>query len=259
LIGDFFTVGSAIEEQQRIAALLDAADELRAKRRQAIAKLDTLTQAIFIDMFGDPKELSQWEIETVESVAHSRKGSIRTGPFGSQLLHDEFVESGVAVLGIDNVVQNRFIPPDKRFITEKKYEELARYKVLAGDVLVTIMGTCGRVAVVPDDVPLAINTKHLCCISPDLEKISPVFLGATLRFDRGVLRQLGATRGAVMPGLNMGLIKHAEFPLPPIGLQHDFERAVSQVSGEQQRAVESLGDMDDLFASFQQRAFRGEL
>jgi type I restriction enzyme, S subunit len=246
-----------IEEQRRIAAVLDAADALRDKRRQALAKLDTLTQSIFFDMFASRQ--SEWPRVAVDHIASDKKGSIRTGPFGSQLLHDEFVDAGVAVLGIDNVVRNHFIWAERRFITAGKYEQLRRYQVFPGDVLVTIMGTCGRVAIVPDDIPEAINTKHLCCITANRDLCLPQFLWACLRFDPQVLRQLGATHGAVMPGLNMGRIKAAEIPLPPLELQGEFVERRDAAERAASKAAASYDALDSLFASLQQRAFRGEL
>ena len=94
-----------LAEQKRIAGILDAADALRAKRREALAQLDTLLQSTFLDMFGDPAK-SGWTMVTVEAVASSQSGAVRTGPFGSQLLHSEFVDEGIRVLGIDNAVAN---------------------------------------------------------------------------------------------------------------------------------------------------------
>ena len=247
-----------IEEQRRIAAVLDAADALRAKRRQAIAKLDTLTQAIFIDMFSR-NGWDSWPSQPVESVANPGKGAIRTGPFGSQLLHEEFVDDGVAVLGIDNAVQNRFAWGKRRFITEKKYAQLSRFTVSPGDVLVTIMGTCGRVAVVPNDIPRSINTKHLCCVTVNKEVCLPEWLWACLRFHPAVLDQLGATHGAVMPGLNMGKIKQAEIPVPPLNDQRRFAERMAATVYHQEVSDRSRVQVETLFASLQQRAFRGEL
>ncbi|QJX01954.1 hypothetical protein HML84_06375 [Alcanivorax sp. IO_7] len=162
---------------KRIAKILDAADALRAKRRESLAQLDALLQSTFLDLFGDP-DSNGWEWSVVEDVAEKRKGAIRTGPFGSQLLHSEFVDSGVPVLGIDNVVSNEFREGRPRFITADKYERLKRYTVHPGDVLITIMGTCGRCAIVPDGLGVAINTKHLCCISLNKELCLPEFMHA---------------------------------------------------------------------------------
>lgn len=247
-----------IEEQRRIAAVLDAADALRAKRRQAIAKLDTLTQAIFIDVMGQGGS-GQWPVQSIESVAKAEKGSIRTGPFGSQLLHEEFTDEGIAVLGIDNAVGNEFRWGERRYISPEKYEQLKRFTVHPGDVLVTIMGTCGRAAIVPDDIPAAINTKHLCCVTLDAATCQAEWLWACLRFHPDVLHQLGATHGAVMPGLNTGRIKQARIPVPPREVQEHFATLKRAVDDEMLRAKSVAGHLDTLFASLQQRAFRGEL
>jgi type I restriction enzyme S subunit len=244
-----------LHEQRRIAAILDQADELRRKRRVALCRLDDLVQAQFITGFcrGNVVNWPELSVADVSKV-------IRTGPFGSQLLHSEFTNGGIAVLGIDNAVHNEFRWDERRYISEAKYRDLQRYRVFPRDVLITIMGTCGRVAIVPQDIPVAVNTKHLCCLTLDEERCLPEFLQAALLRHPDVLRQLGVReRGAVMPGLNMGLIKETKLRLPPIELQRAFADQVGTIDKLKTRHRAHLAKLDALFASLQHRAFRGEL
>lgn len=250
-----------LDEQRRIAAVLDKADALRRQRQESLQLTEKLLQSVFLDMFVQNPEAADWPTKTIEWMAKEGKGAIRTGPFGSQLLHSEFVDSGIAVLGIDNAVQNRFEWGRPRFITPEKYQKnLKRYKVFSGDLIITIMGTLGRCAIVPEDIPEAINTKHLCCITLDHKKCLPEFLHACLLRHPDVLRQLGVrTKGAVMPGLNMGIIKALEIQLPPLSLQEKFKKNVSAVKKTRIDSEESQQSLEDFFGSIQQRAFRGEL
>lgn len=245
----------ALDEQRRIANILNKADKLRRKHKRALGLFDSLAQSIFRSMFVDADNGS-WPVRTIETVATN----IRTGPFGSQLLHSEFVEEGIAVLGIDNAVANEFRWAQRRYVTEKKYAELRRYTVLPSDILITIMGTCGRCAIVPDDIPLAINTKHLCCITLDREQCLPEFLQAAFLEHPSVLQQLGVqAKGAVMPGLNMGIIKSLSIPLPPLRAQRAFAKAVRALKSGKVFARKAEKTSDSLFASLQHRAFSGQL
>lgn len=247
-----------IAEQKRIARILDAADALRAKRRESIAQLDALVQSTFLEMFGDPVAKG-WQEKRVEELA-PEKNAIRTGPFGSQLLHSEFVEAGIKVLGIDNVVSNSFRSGEPRFITHEKYEGLRRYTVRPGDVLITIMGTCGRCAIVPEDIEQSINTKHLCAITLDRESCLPEFMRACFLWHpaaRDFLEQ--NAKGAIMSGLNMGIIKRLPLPVPPIELQQEFVVASNAIDAQRVRFAEHLTELDTLFTSLQSRAFAGEL
>lgn len=240
-----------LNEQRRIAAILDHADALRAKRRQVLTHLDTLTQSIFHDMFGAVSATAR-----VEDIATQ----IRTGPFGSQLLHSEFVDEGVAVLGLDNVVGNEFRWAERRFITPAKYEQLKRYTVRPGDVLISIMGTTGRCVVVPRDIPTAINTKHICAITARPELLDPTFLRASFLWhpeSRAHLRR--QTKGSIMDGLNMGIIKAMPVPVPSLSLQQEFARRAGKVDDQRTAVRATQGAGDELFASLQSRAFQAGL
>jgi type I restriction enzyme S subunit len=244
-----------LPEQRRIAAILDRSAALRAKRREAIAKLHQLLKSVFLEMFGDTTVATTSVAELAPSA-----GAIRTGPFGSQLLHSEFVDHGIAVLGIDNAVSNAFAWAKPRFITEEKYSQLSRYRVNPGDVLITIMGTCGRCAVVPDDIPTAINTKHLCCISIDRTRCEPEFLHSYFLLHPVARNYLESrAKGAIMAGLNMGIIKELPVALPSIEKQRHFVSIKKSLGRQLEQALTQENRFDELFAGLQQHAFAGTL
>lgn len=245
-----------LDEQRRIAAILDHADALRAKRRKVAAHLDELTESLFQDMFGGHSEA----FATVADIAAPGKGTIRTGPFGSQLLHSEFVDNGVAVLGLDNVVGNEFTWGERRFITLAKYEALGRYTVHPGDVLVSIMGTCGRCVVVPTNIGVAINTKHICAITVDPNQAVPEFVRAAFLWHPTSRKYLSRmTKGSIMDGLNMGIIKAMPLPLPAMSEQQRFVERSRKIASFGALTAVTTSEVDELFTSLQSRAFRGEL
>lgn len=243
-----------LPEQRRIAAILDEADALRTRARRAIGLRSQLSTEEFLRRFAT-RNLPQ---VPVADLASATPGAIRTGPFGSDLLHSEFVDEGIPVLGIDNVVTNEFMWAKPRHITDSKYEALRRYTVQPGDVLISIMGTVGKCAVAPEDIGVAINTKHLCCISLDRNKCEPRFLQSYFLHHpvaRDYLRR--TSKGAIMDGLNIGIIKALPVALPPIQDQRDYLEwsARARSLDLESRAAH----LDSLFASLQHRAFRGEL
>ena len=240
-----------LPEQRRIAARLDAADRLRALDRALVGKYEEMKRSLFLEMISSEKgKAVGWPVRTVEELAADHKGAMRTGPFGSDLLHSEFVDRGVLVLGIDNAVNNDFRWDRLRYITEEKYETLKRYTVHPGDVLVTIMGTVGRSAIVPGDIPIAINSKHLAAISLDQSKCLPEVLWANLLYDEAVQDQiLGRAKGAVMDGLNLTIIKALKIFVPPKSLQDIFCKRLSAVSFMKNSADRSCRNSEAQFMS----------
>ncbi|MCA9065333.1 MAG: hypothetical protein KDA96_19830, partial [Planctomycetaceae bacterium] len=188
------------------------------------------------------------------------KKTIRTGPFGSDLKHDEFVETGVPVLAIDNVVQNRFRWNSERCVTADKYAGFKRFRVYPRDVLVTIMGTVGRTCVAPDDLPECMSTKHLCVITVDKERINPYFLWATFLCDPRIAAQTsGAGHGAIMQGWNSTIIRKLRFNLPPKQLQDRFENVIREVLSTEGTITSGDTTERQLISSLLAYAFSGEL
>ncbi|MBK8592632.1 MAG: restriction endonuclease subunit S [Sandaracinaceae bacterium] len=187
-------------------------------------------------------------------------GLARCAPARSVATFDTaFVDEGIAVLGIDNAVQNRFSWGERRFITQEKYEELLRYTVRPGDVIVTIMGTTGRSAVVADDISTAITTKHLATITLDRNKAEPEFISQALFRHPELLQQItAANRGAIMSGLNLGLIKALRIPTPPIERQREFARVTLHGRAVAARMTTDTAT-EDLFNALVARAFSGGL
>jgi type I restriction enzyme S subunit len=239
--------------QTAIAARLSAANKLRCMYRYALELSGGLLEAAFLEMFPSREKL---DTETVVGLAKRGRNKIRTGPFGSQLLHSEFTKSGVAVLGIDNAVNNRFEWGISRHISMEKYEKLRRYRVYPEDVLITLMGTTGRCAVVPNNIPEAINTKHLCCISLDPSKCLPSYLHGSFLFDSRVRQQLQrATKGSIMDGLNMQIIKELNIPIPGPARQVAYARTALALEQLRRTQCEALRQSEHLFQTLLDEAF----
>lgn len=257
-----------LDEQLRIVAMLDEAFAGIATAIANAQKNLTNARALFKDAaqeaFRKSAITKRWSECTVAAAAADQRGAIRTGPFGSQLLHSEFTDKGVAVLGIDNAVANDFRWDRLRFISPLKYKALERYRVYPGDVIITIMGTCGRCAVIPDDIPIAINTKHLCCITVDKKKCLPQFLHSYFLYHPIAQEYLGRTaKGSIMAGLNMGLIKEMPLFLPTIAEQERLIAKLFELKRTTNKLVGNfelkLADLTELKQSLLQKAFAGEL
>ena len=255
----------SLETQKLIVAKLDQAfadiEKTKANAEQNLKNARELFESVCSEsIFSDYKTPTC----TVLDVAKDKKGSMRTGPFGSQLLKKEIVDEGIAVLGIDNAVNNEFKWGAKRFITQEKFKELSRFEVKPMDVLITIMGTCGRCAIVPDNIPKAINTKHICCITLEQSKCLPAYLHIYfLHHPIAKKYLLSKAKGAIMAGLNMGIIKELPLVLPSTEVQKNLVNQVSSLKENIERLETTykhkISALDELKQSILQKAFNGEL
>lgn len=242
-----------VERQSEIVSVLRKLETVISTRQKQLQKLDDLVKARFVEMFVATDAASDWPYCTIADVSND----MRTGPFGSALHHDEFIDSGVFVLGKDNAVENKFSYNRMRYITAEKYQELKRYTVYPGDVIITIMGTVGRSAVIPADMPKAINTKHLACITPNAKMVNAQFLSCAFQVHPDIRAQLQKQcKGAIMDGLNLTIIKGLSFHIPPINLQDRFVGFYEQIDKSKAAVQKALDETQLLFDSLMQKYFQ---
>jgi restriction endonuclease S subunit len=177
---------------------------------------------------GDLQDLPEgWLWASVDQLASGETGAIQSGPFGSQLLHSEFVKRGVLAIGIDNVLDGVFSMGRQHRITRSKYKQLQKFTARPLDVVITVMATVGRVCVLPKRLETAIITKHCYRISPSAGFVNSHYLAFTLRADAPTRRHIfGNIRGQTRPGINGSILKVAPVPLPPISEQTEIVREV---------------------------------
>ncbi len=239
-----------LEEQRRIAAILDKADELRAKRRAALEQLDTLTQAIFLDMFGDPAVNPRgWTVVQIGEVTAST--TYGTAQKASS-------EGAVPVLRMGNLTATGAIDT-----TDVKFLDGAdeKHRLRPGDVLFNRTNSAdlvGKTAVfrLPGEWAYAGYLVRLRLT----EDAAPDFVGTFMNLPTTKQRLRSMCKAIVgQANINATELQRIPMPLPPRGLQDDFARRLDAVERAKRRAAADECSLDALFASLQSRAFRGEL
>lgn len=249
-----------LAEQKRIAGILDAADALRAKRRGALAQLDTLLQSTFLDMFGDPVTNPMgWPVDVFDSwLDNIDSGWSPTCP--KRKADDD--EWGVLKLGavtwceFDETAQ-KALPPDLAPRPE--------IEVRQGDLLFTRKNTYDLVAAVA--YVHAVRPKLMLPdlifrlrLKPEVE-VESTFLWQLLiePHQRQTIQKLAGGAAGSMPNISKAKLKTVKLIKPPLDLQRRFATIVESVEQQNARMRAHLTELDALFASLQDRAFKGEL
>lgn len=237
-------------EQDRIEVILRTLDAAIRKTEEVIAKLQQMKQGLLHDLLtrgidengelrdpvrhpGQFKESAlgriprAWDVRPIGSLLGNVSPAMRSGPFGSALLKSELADSGVPLLGIDNVHVERFVGIYTRFVPASKAAALSRYRVRPRDVMITIMGTVGRCCVVPDDVGHALSSKHVWTVTFDNAAYSPYLACAQLNHAPWCLRHLGRDQqGGIMAAIRSETLRTMPLPLPPRAEQEQMEETL---------------------------------
>lgn len=233
-----------LDEQKRIAAILDKADQLRQKRRQAIALLDSLTQSIFLEMFG---ALTR-KIRLEEVCARITDGTHQA---------PNWSVDGVPFLFVSNIRNQNISFETNKYVSAEEYLRLTKNcPIEAGDVLYTAVGSYGNAAVVPPGKTFVFQ-RHIAHIKPYVERINPVFLARALESDTVRQQADRVARGVAQKTVTLASLREFEIPLPKIEDQKLFEHRISKV---RLLAMGNQSDhLDNLFSALQHRAFTGQL
>ncbi len=244
-----------LDEQRRIAEILDAADALRAKRREALAQLDALLQSTFLDMFGDPVTNPKgWRIEKSCNMFFEKPKIGTTRPASGK---------GVLVVRVGEVGDTA-IRFDKCSRVEIKNSDLETLLLKEGDiVLARAIGSkeqLGKASLFRGYKEPVVIDSHVMRLRPNPSICNSRWFFSIISSQQGkkMLQQKGGAT-AVQFNINAKQISDIDIPLPPLSLQRRFAAIVEGVERQKARMRAHGAELDALFASLQSRAFNGEL
>ena len=243
-----------LAEQRRIAEVLDRAEALRAKRRAALAQLDSLTQSLFLDLFGDPATNPKgWPVSGIKDVCElivdcvNRTAAIVDGPTPFKMIRTSNVKEGKVNLAT------------VRYVTEEVFNRWNRRATpRRSDVLLTREAPVGEAGMIESDDSVFLG-QRLMLYRANRERMTPEYLLASFR---GAFLQQQFNRhgsGSTVKHLPLPACRNFQVHVPPIPLQREFARRVTAVAALKTAQRAALAELGALFATLQHRAFCGEL
>ncbi len=239
-----------MEDQRRVAAVLDAAEALRAKRRHALSKLEDLINAVFVEMFSKNASDVSWDETTLGEVADIVSGAT---PKTSVERYWDGEVRWVTPKDLSGL-QGPYIDTTSRTLSADGLKSCSASLLPSGSVLLSSRAPIGYVAI--NKAPMATNQGFKSLV-PDSSRVDPRFLWAWLRRHRPQLESLGS--GATFKEISKRVVEGIDISLPPIRLQARFGDVLDAVETMRTKLCDMLVEIDALCASLQQRAFRGEL
>ncbi len=237
-----------LDEQRRIAAVLDKVSDLIAKRRAQLDKLDELVKARFVEMFGDPtSNKTSWPLVTLGDIAE-----IRIGPFGSMLHKEDYIAGGHALVNPSHIIDDQICVDEDLTVSDKKYIELSPYHLEVDDIVLGRRGEMGRCAVV--------HQKGLLCgtgsmiIRPNAQ-MKPYFLQGIISSPayRRIIEDKAV--GVTMMNLNVPIVSALTVPLLPVHLQEQFIDVMERVDKSKLTIKQSLDKLEILKKALMQEYF----
>jgi type I restriction enzyme S subunit len=236
--------------QKQIVKELDTLSEIIDNKKKQLAELDTLVQATFYEMFGDPvKNEKRWKSKKIKDFSH-----IKIGPFGSALHAEDYVENGIPLVNPSHMNNGQIIHSLNKTISEKKSKELVAYLLKKDDVVIGRRGEIGRCAIVTE------KEEGFICGTGSIflrffDYMDPLYFYFVFTSKPIVKNLLNEAKGATMLNLNSKIIGNVNIIVPPLSLQTQFAERVKAI--EQQKALieQSIADVQQLFDSAMDKYF----
>ena len=239
-----------IDEQHKIAAVLDKVSDLIVKRQQQLDKLDEAVKARFVEIFGEPDENPKhWQ---EDELSHHLKVI-----GGYAFKSDGFTDEGIPVLRIGNINSGHFLPVNMVYWPDDL--ALARYKVFPGDLVMSLTRTVGK-----DDYG------NVCILGADYDEyylnqrnaklsieksLNKCYFSELLKFPRIKKRLTGISRGIRQANISNKDILSLRVPMPPIELQEQFAAFMEQTEKTKIIISHSLEKLETLKKALMQEYF----
>ena len=238
--------------QKQIAVILEKADAAREKRRQANKLTEQFLQSAFLEMFGDPVTNPKgWDVVELYKCCNKVTDGTHFPP--------KFRSLGIPFIFVSNVRNGDINLRTDKYITQKEYEELNnRCPVEIGDVLYTTVGSYGNAAVVRTTKPFSFQ-RHIAHLKPNYSKVLSVYLAMAMESQATRIQVDQQVRGVAQKTLNLRELRNVKVCIPPLSEQNKFVTLVEKVESLRAKQRESEKELENLFGSLMQRAFRGEL
>lgn len=239
-----------VDKQRRIAAILDHAHDLRVTSRLAAQRANSFEQATFWKMFGTGQhEKCIAVIDVCDRIT--------VGVVVKPASH--YVTEGVPALRTLNVKPGAIDESDLVYFSKAANEgPLAKSQLRTGDVVISRTGRAGVAAIVPPHLDKA-NAIDLIIVTPKATRVDSLYFESLLNSTIGKQLVLGEQRGQIQQHFNIGSLKSALLPFPPLSSQREFANKVRQARLVGARLAAQTRELDSLFTSLQSRAFSGQL
>ena len=248
-----------LPEQRRIAAILDQADALRAKRRETLAQLDSLTQSLFIERFGDPAAgTPKSPVHPLESLLEE---SLQNGAYFQKEVYCE--EGGVEMVHMSDAFGGTVLRGKLRRVSCDA-DDVKKYALGTEDILIarrslTYEGAAKPCMIPPSTDPLIFESSFIR-VKPDKTRITPLYLFHYLNNERVRQKHVRPyVTQSTISGINQSNLAQVPVMQPPLNQQREFGVRITVIEALKTVHLASLTKLDSLFASLQHRAFRGEL